>query len=83
MNLLTCFNIDLCRDALCKIGNGMHNDHIGKVNSRLAHTLAMRTEAKITFLLQTVACLQGHQLAVPMGTVLLMLRNFWIRIESF
>ena len=32
---------------------------IGTVNSRLAHTLAMRTEAKITFLLQTVACLQG------------------------
>ena len=26
MNLLTCFNIDLYRDALCKIGNGMHND---------------------------------------------------------
>ena len=33
---------------------------IGTVNSRLAHTLAMRTEAKITLLLQTVACLQGH-----------------------
>ena len=24
MNLLTCFNIDLYRDALYKIGNGMH-----------------------------------------------------------
>ena len=33
---------------------------IGAVNSRLAHTPAMRTEAKITFLLRTVACLQGH-----------------------
>ena len=26
------FNIDLYRDALCKIGNGMHNDH------RYSHT---------------------------------------------
>ena len=26
MNLLTCFNIDLYRDALCKIENDMHND---------------------------------------------------------
>ena len=33
---------------------------IGTVNPRVAHTLAMRTEAKITLLLQTVACLQGH-----------------------
>ena len=33
---------------------------IGTVNSRLAHTLAMQTVAKITFLLQTVACLQRH-----------------------
>ena len=55
----------------------------GTVNSRLAHTLAMRTEAKITLLLQTVACLQGHGLAVPMGTVFLMLRNFWIRMSLF
>ena len=27
INLLTCFNIDLYRDALCKIGNEMHDDH--------------------------------------------------------
>ena len=27
MNLLTCFYIDLYRDALCKIGNKMHNDY--------------------------------------------------------
>ena len=33
---------------------------IGTVNSRLAHTLAKQTEAKITFLLQTVAFTQGH-----------------------
>ena len=33
---------------------------IGTVNSRLAETLAMRTEAKITLLLQTVACLQAN-----------------------
>ena len=44
MNLLTCFNSDLYRDVLCKIGNGMHNDHR---YSQLSP--AMRTEAKITF----------------------------------
>ena len=33
---------------------------IGTVNSRLVHMPAMRTEAKMTFLLQTVACLRGH-----------------------
>ena len=60
MNLLTCFNIDLYMDALCKIGNRMHITTIGTVNSRLVHMPAMRTEAKLTFLLQTVACLQGH-----------------------
>ena len=27
MNLLTYFNIDLYRDALCKIGNEMYDDH--------------------------------------------------------
>ena len=27
MNLLTCFNIDLYRDALCKIENDMHSDY--------------------------------------------------------
>ena len=48
MDLLTCFNIDLYRDALGKIGNEMHNDH-GTVNSRFAHTPAIRTEAKLPF----------------------------------
>ena len=27
MNLITCFNIDRYRDALCKIGNEMYDDH--------------------------------------------------------
>ena len=48
MNLLTCFNIDLYRDALCKIGNEMYDDH-GTVNSRLAHTPAIRISAKFPF----------------------------------
>ena len=37
MNLLTCFNIDLYRDALCKIGDGMHNDHRYSQLSSCAH----------------------------------------------
>ena len=37
VNLLTCFNIDLYRDALCKIGNGMHNDHRYSQFSCCAH----------------------------------------------
>ena len=57
MNLLTCLNIDLYRDAKSETEC---ITTIGTVNSRLAHTPTMRTEAKITFLLQTVACLQGH-----------------------
>ena len=27
LNLVTCFYIDLYRDALCQIGNKMHNDY--------------------------------------------------------
>ena len=27
LNLLTCFYVDLYRDALCEIGNKMHNDY--------------------------------------------------------
>ena len=60
--------VRICLLVLILIFIGMHSvkseteciTTIGTVNSRLAHTLAMRTEAKITFLLQTVACLQGH-----------------------
>ena len=37
MNLLTCFNIDLYRDALCKIGNEMHDDHRYSQLSPCAH----------------------------------------------
>ena len=35
LNLLTCFYIDLYRDALCKIGNKMHNDY---AYSQLSHS---------------------------------------------
>ena len=37
VNLLTCFNIDQCRDALCKIGNEMHNDRRYSQLSSCAH----------------------------------------------
>ena len=36
-NLLTCFNIDRYRDALCKIGNKMHNDYRYSQLSSCAH----------------------------------------------
>ena len=42
----TCFNIDLYRDALCKIGNEKCITTIGTVNSRLTHMPAIRTEAQ-------------------------------------
>ena len=42
----TCFNIDLYRDALCKIGNEKCITTIGTVNSRLAHMPAIRTAAQ-------------------------------------
>ena len=48
MNLLTCFNIDGYRDALCKIGNEMHSDYRYS-HSRLARTSAVRTAAKFPF----------------------------------
>ena len=48
MNLLTYFNIDGYRDALCKIGNEMHSDYKYS-HSRLAHTSAVRTAAKFPF----------------------------------
>ena len=48
MDLLTCFNIDLYRDALCKIGNEMHNDHRYSQLS-FSHTPAIRTGAKFPF----------------------------------
>ena len=40
MNLLACFNIDLYRDALCEIGNRMHNDHRYSQLSSCAHAAA-------------------------------------------
>ena len=43
----TCFNIDLYRDALCKIGNEKCITNIGTVNSRLAHMPAIRTAAQV------------------------------------
>ena len=48
MNLLTCFNIDLYRDALCKIGNEMHDDHRYSQLSPCAHA-GKRTSAKFPF----------------------------------
>ena len=48
MDLLTCFNIDLYRDALCKIGHEMHKDH-DTVNSRFVHSPEIRTEANFPF----------------------------------
>ena len=48
VNLLTCFNIDRYRDALCKIGNECITT-IDTVNSSLVHTPAIRTAAKFPF----------------------------------
>ena len=70
MNLLTCFNIDGYRDALCKIGNEMHSDYRYS-NSRLARTSAVRTAAKFPFYGRLL--LPNNKAtspAVPMGTAL-------------
>ena len=37
MNLIICFNIDRYRDALCKIGNEMHDNHRYSQLSPSAH----------------------------------------------
>ena len=49
MNLLTCFNIDRYRDALCKIGNEMHSDYRYTQLSSCAHAGNSRTAAKFSF----------------------------------
>ena len=70
MNLLTCFNIDGYRDALCKIGNKMHSDYRYS-HSRLAHTSAVRTAAKFPFYCRLLlANNKDTSPAVPMGTAL-------------
>ena len=69
MNLLTCFNIDGYRDALCKIGNEMHSDYRYS-HSRLAHTSAVRTAAKFPFYCRLLLANNNTSPAVPMGTAL-------------
>ena len=70
MNLLTCFNIDGYRDALCKIGNEMHSDYRYS-HSRLARTSAVRTESKFPFYFRLLlANNKDTSPAVPMGTAL-------------
>ena len=43
---VTCFNIDLYKDALGQIGHKKCITTIGTVNSRLAHMPAIRTAAQ-------------------------------------
>ena len=70
MNLRTFLNIDGYRDALCKIGNEMHDDHRYS-HSRLAHTLAVRTAAKFpVYCKLLLANNKDTSPAVPMWTAL-------------
>ena len=70
MNLLTCFNIDRYRDALCKIGSEMHSNYRYS-HSRLARTSAVRTAAKSPFFCRLLlANNKDTSPAVPMGTAL-------------
>ena len=70
MNLLTCFNIDGYRDALCKTGNEMHSDYRYS-HSLLARTSAIRTAAKFPFFCRLLlANNKDASPAVPMGTAL-------------
>ena len=63
MNLLTCFNIDLYRDALCKIGNRMHNDH--RYSQLSSNDLRTRRqyEQKFNYLSTANCCLFTRTLA--------------------
>ena len=70
MNLLTCFNFDGYRHALCKIGNEMHSNYRYS-HSRLAHTSAIRTTAKSPFYCRLLlANNKDTSPVVPMGTAL-------------
>ena len=70
MNLLTCFNIDRYRDALCKIGNEMHSNYRYS-HSRLARASAVRTAAKSPFFCRLLfANNKDTSPAVLMGTAL-------------
>ena len=70
MNLLTCFNNEGYRDALCNIGNEMHSDYRYS-HSLLAHTSAVRTAAKFPFYCRLLlANNKDPSPAVPMGTAL-------------
>ena len=70
MNLRTFFNIDGCRDALCKIRNEMHSD-CRYSHSRLARTSAVRTAAEFPFYCRLLLPNnKDTSPAVPMGTAL-------------
>ena len=70
MNLLTCFNIEGYRDALCKNGNVMNSDYRYS-HSRLARTSAVRIAAQSPFYGRLLlANNKDTSPAVPMGTVL-------------
>ena len=63
INLLTCFNIDLYRDALCKIGNEMHDDHrysqlspCAHARRQYEHQLNSLSTAGSCFLTRTLTC---------------------------
>ena len=71
MNLLTCFNIDGYRDALCKIGNEMHSDYRYTVTLVLHAHRQYRTAAKFPFYCRLLlANNKDTSPAVPMGTAL-------------
>ena len=60
MNLLTCFSIDRYRDALCKIGNEMHDDHrysqLSPSRRQYGHQLNSLSTADSCFLTRTLIC---------------------------
>ena len=70
MNLLTFFNIEGYRDALCKIGNEMNSDYRYS-HSRLARKSAVRTAAQSPFYGRLLlANNKDTSPVVPMGTAL-------------
>ena len=56
---------------------------IGTVNSRLAHTLAMRTEAKITFYCRLLLAYKDTNSRFRWKCSFNVEEIFWIRVESF
>ena len=70
MNLLTCFNIDRCRDALCKIGNGMHNDRRYSQLSSYEQQLNSLSTADSCFLTRTLTCGPDGSCTTSVETIL-------------